>query len=269
MGNVLTIILAGVGGLVLGPLGFIAPLLLDGIFNGGDSLVGGLLGSVGNFLGIGGGDKSGGPSIFSQLWSTLTKSSEKSATEAPAAPGQTRRPEGSTQLPSAADAFDKASPYDKTKPHDFEADFRFWAGKGYTREQTAGILASMQHESGFDPAARPKPPSKEDAHGLCQWHKLRRENILKGTGINVSTAGYWQQMEACAWEMQHTPGMFDDKYFRTIKTADKAGAYFSENFERPADKVGASKKRAGAALALLRKPSTGSSPSADLAHATV
>lgn len=114
------------------------------------------------------------------------------------------------------------------------ADLDFWIRKGYSPAQAAGILANMQHESGGDPSARGDGGA---AHGLFQWHPDRRADILKNTGIDISNATREQQMEAAAWEMKHGAGAgpFSDEYFRSLGSAGDAAAYFSQNFERPAD----------------------------------
>jgi hypothetical protein len=111
------------------------------------------------------------------------------------------------------------------------ADLDFWMSKGYTREQAAGIMANMKHESGGNPGAR---GDGGRAHGLFQWHPDRRAAIMNGTGIDISNATYQQQLEAAAWEMKNEPG-FSDEFFRSLSTSDAAAAYFSTNFERPAN----------------------------------
>lgn len=116
----------------------------------------------------------------------------------------------------------------------------FWLGRGYSREQAAGIMANIHHESGGNPAAR---GDGGRAHGLFQWHPDRQRNIFKNTGINVSAADYMSQLEAAAWEMKHGRDGFRDSYYRTIKDPAQAAAYFSKYFESPAN---------GAVQALLR-----------------
>jgi hypothetical protein len=110
-------------------------------------------------------------------------------------------------------------------------DMTYWMSKGYSKDQAAGIIANMNRESGGDPGAR---GDGGRAHGLFQWHPDRRGNILRATGIDVSSGTYEQQREAAAWEMKNE-GIFSDEYYRSIVGADKAGAYFSRYYERPAN----------------------------------
>lgn len=126
---------------------------------------------------------------------------------------------------------------------------KFWMQQGYTKEQAAGIVANMIRESNGDPNAR---GDGGKAHGLFQWHPDRRAAILKGTGIDVSSASKEDQLKAAAWEMQHEK-IFNDEYFRKLKGADAAGAYFSSAFERPADKMGEALRRGQMALGIADK----------------
>lgn len=141
----------------------------------------------------------------------------------------------------------------------FQSDFDFWMSKGYTPAQSAGIIANMKNESGGRDDAR---GDNGHAHGLFQWHEGRRAAIEKATGINVSTAGHREQLEAAAWEMTHLKSMFDDAHFRTLTSPDAAAAYFSKKFERPADTEGAAAKRGQTALALMRERSASGAPQA-------
>lgn len=111
-------------------------------------------------------------------------------------------------------------------------DMDFWMSKGYSREQALGIMANMKQESGGDPTAR---GDGGHAHGLFQWHADRRAAIFKATGIDVSKAGYKDQLEAAAWEMKNGRRQFDDSHFRTLNSPDAAAAYFSQKFEAPAN----------------------------------
>lgn len=123
----------------------------------------------------------------------------------------------------------------------------FWMGKGYTREQAAAINANMLAESAGNPNA---VGDGGHARGLFQWHKNRRDEILKGSGIDVWNSSKGQQLEAAFWEMQHGSTGFNDKKFRGIGGANDAGSYFSNNFEYPKDRLGQAISRGQSALAL-------------------
>ena len=132
-------------------------------------------------------------------------------------------------------------------------DVAFWMSKGYTKEQAAGIIANMRQESGGNARA---VGDFGQARGLFQWHPDRRANILKGTGIDVTTASYQDQLNAAAWEMQNGRPGFDDQHFRSLSSADAAGAYFSQRFESPANGAMQSAIRAQSALGIASQFST-------------
>jgi hypothetical protein len=121
----------------------------------------------------------------------------------------------------------------------------FWKSKGYTHDQAAAIEANIQAESAGKAEAR---GDGGRAHGILQWHPPRRAEILKATGIDVSTANAMQQREALAWEMKNVKrsGWSDEK-FRAMGDAEGA-AYMSDKFVSPADRMGEIMKRSKMAI---------------------
>ncbi len=126
-------------------------------------------------------------------------------------------------------------------------DMDFFMQQGYSKGQSAGIVANMMKESGGNPNA---VGDGGHARGLFQWHKGRRDAILHGTGIDVWNSSKADQMKAALWEMQHGNTGFNDKAFRSMQGAATAGAYFSTNFERPAGGMNEAMLRGQSALSL-------------------
>ena len=126
-------------------------------------------------------------------------------------------------------------------------DLDFWTSQGYSRDQAAGIMANINAESG----GKDHPVGDSGyALGIGQWHSARRAAIFKGTGIDVATASRADQLKAYAWEMKNGNTGFNDAKFRGITGADAAGAYVSQHFEMPRDKIGQAMLRGRNALAL-------------------
>lgn len=139
------------------------------------------------------------------------------------------------------------APLTKSRGKTGNADLDFWVSQGYTPAQAAGIMANIHHESKGDPRAI---GDGGRAVGLAQWHPHRVASILKGTGIDVRTAGRQDQLRAMAWELKNGDTGFDDAKFRTINDANMAGQYVSTHYERPADRIGQALARGKTALGL-------------------
>lgn len=71
------------------------------------------------------------------------------------------------------------------KAHDF------FISQGWSEEQTAGLLARMQLESGFSPFIRGDHGA---AFGLFQWHKDRRDNFFKVFGHRMEDSTFDEQL---------------------------------------------------------------------------
>lgn len=81
------------------------------------------------------------------------------------------------------------------KAHDF------FISQGWSEEQTAGLLARMQLESGFSPFIRGDHGA---AFGLFQWHKDRRDNFFKVFGHRMEDGTLDEQLKFAQWELQHS-----------------------------------------------------------------
>lgn len=118
----------------------------------------------------------------------------------------------------------------------------FWLSQGYSHDQAAGLVANERRESGGNPAAR---GDGGRASGLFQWHPDRVQNILKGTGIDVRTAGHDDQLRAAAWELQ-SMGLSDK--LKGINDPGTAAAFVSGRYERPANGYNEARIRAASAM---------------------
>jgi hypothetical protein len=74
----------------------------------------------------------------------------------------------------------------------------FWKAEGLDDIHAAVMLGDEQGETSF---VYPAVGDNGEAHGLAQWHKVRRDAILAGTGIDVETADHLHQLEAVKWEL--------------------------------------------------------------------
>ncbi len=105
----------------------------------------------------------------------------------------------------------------------------FFRGKGLTEEQTAGILANIGAESGFNPAASGDGGT---SYGLFQHHGGRLAAMRSRYGAQPSE----QNQLDFAWdELNHSEKGTLDALGRSKTDARYSGAIFATNFERPAD----------------------------------
>lgn len=112
-------------------------------------------------------------------------------------------------------------------------------GAGLTKAQATGVMGNIAQESNFNAYAR---GDNGKAFGLMQWHSDRVNQILKGTGIDVTKAGYSDQVKAIVWDMQHGDKGAQKTYKMMLNNKDmsvsqSAGLFNSLN-ERSADALG-------------------------------
>lgn len=125
-----------------------------------------------------------------------------------------------------------------------QESYDFWRSKGLSHEAASGLVANEEAESAFNPNAR---GDGGRAHGLYQHHPDRRANILRGTGIDMSSADARQQREGAYWEMTKGQERKTWNMLQGVTSAGEAGAIVSREYERPADRAGEANKRAAAA----------------------
>lgn len=126
-----------------------------------------------------------------------------------------------------------------------QESFNFWRSKGATHAQAAAMVANEETESSFNPRAIGDGGS---AHGIMQWHKDRRQNILRGRGINVDTANHLEQLEASYWEMTRGNERDGGRRFFAARNEREAVDALVNYYERPADRAGNVRGRTAGAL---------------------
>jgi hypothetical protein len=107
----------------------------------------------------------------------------------------------------------------------------YFISQGWTKEQAAGIVASLDVETGgkFDPTAK---GDSGLAHGIGQWHPDRQANFQKVFGHSIQGSTYAEQLAFVQWELTHTEKRAGDK-LKAAQDAQQAGAAVSQFYERP------------------------------------
>ena len=108
----------------------------------------------------------------------------------------------------------------------------FWRAQGLTEEQTAGVMANIGAESGFNPNAS---GDNGTSFGLYQHHADRLAALRARYGPNPTAD---QQNEFAAWEMSPAgPRAAAGTALRASTTAAGATEAFTSGFEAPANPV--------------------------------
>jgi hypothetical protein len=131
------------------------------------------------------------------------------------------------------------------------AALSFFKSKGYSEEQSAGIVGNLQAESGLqiNPAAI---GDGGKAWGIAQWHPDRRAIWEKATGkkwqSDGSSPNFAEQLSFIIYELQRTESRAN-KRLRATDTAEDAAAVFDQYYERSSGQ--ARQKRIQLAQALV------------------
>lgn len=107
-------------------------------------------------------------------------------------------------------------------------------GKGWTREQAAGIVGNLQAESNL------KVNSIGDggqAYGIAQWHPDRQANFRKVIGKNIQGSTLQEQLDFLSWELANSEKNAG-AWLKNAKTAEEAAVYFDKFFERSKASMG-------------------------------
>lgn len=138
------------------------------------------------------------------------------------------------------------SEYKSTMSGDGRSAMEFFQGRGWSAEQAAGIVSNLKSESNLNPSA---VGDGGKAYGIAQWHPDRQAQFEKVYGKPITESSLAEQLEFVDWELKNTEARAGNK-LKNAKTAAEAGSIVSQDYERPADKLGEASKRAELATQL-------------------
>jgi hypothetical protein len=110
----------------------------------------------------------------------------------------------------------------------------FLVGKGWTREQAAGIVGNLQAESNLNVA---DVGDGGQAYGIAQWHPDRQANFRKYKGKDIRGSTLVEQLDFLNWELSNTERGAGFQ-LKAAKTAEEAAVYFDKYFERSKASMG-------------------------------
>lgn len=132
-------------------------------------------------------------------------------------------------------------------PNEAMSFFQSPEGGGWTKEQAAGIVANLQHESGLRGSAMGDGGL---AYGMGQWHPDRQANFARVFGHPMQQGTPQEQLAFVNWELHNTEKAAGDALSQT-KTGQDAGGVVSSRYERPANTQGEAMARGQTAAGLV------------------
>lgn len=106
----------------------------------------------------------------------------------------------------------------------------FLQDKGWTKEQAAGITATLSAESRFDPTM---PSADGDAYGVAQWPRQRQKDFEKWAGKNIRQSRLDEQVSFVHYELTEGSKSGAGRLLRATTSAAQAGAVVSEYYREP------------------------------------
>lgn len=131
------------------------------------------------------------------------------------------------------------------KPGNSLDPVNFFMGMGWTKEQAAGIVANLKHESALNPSA---VGDGGKAYGIAQWHPDRQANFKKWAGKDIRQSSLEEQLAFVNYELTQGAEQKAGNLLRASTNAQQAGAIVSRHYERPAQADAEALKRANTAV---------------------
>lgn len=138
----------------------------------------------------------------------------------------------------------------------------FFQRMGWTRDQAAGIVANLQHESNMDPRA---VGDGGKAYGIAQWHPDRQRNFEKWSGKSMRDSSLEEQLAFVNFELTQGAERRAGQLLKAATNAGQAGEIVSKHYERPLRKEEEAAKRAQSAVSIAQQTTiqvAGGDPSA-------
>ena len=132
---------------------------------------------------------------------------------------------------------------------------KFFQKKGWTKEQSAGIVGNLQTESGKDmktnASGDPNKFGVNQAYGIAQWHPDRQEMFKKVFNKDIRESTFMEQLEFVNWELNNTYKSAG-KALKQTKDASKAAEIVDTLYEIPSKtETGKHEQRKANALSLV------------------
>lgn len=127
---------------------------------------------------------------------------------------------------------------------------KFFMDRGWSKEQAAGIVANLHHESSLDHTA---VGDNGKAYGLAQWHPDRQKEFKRVFGKDIRQATREEQLAFVHYELTQGKEQAAGRALKGQTTAGGSAAVVTTGYERPANADAEALKRAATARDILKR----------------
>lgn len=107
----------------------------------------------------------------------------------------------------------------------------FFIDRGFSPEQSAGIVGNLIAESNLNPTAYNKAGGGRGARGIAQWRGSRIDDFIRIIGKDPLEASFIEQLQFIAWELNNTEKSTKDSLLKA-KTVAEAARIWEKKYER-------------------------------------
>lgn len=177
--------------------------------------------------------------IAVSIWEAWNESQVDTASNENATPvaGETATGASAMATPSTG----VVSKSETGRPEEAQA---FFKGKGWTKEQSAGIVGNLFVESGLRTDA---VGDGGQAYGIAQWHPDRQATFERVYGKPIRQSSFQEQLEYVNWELNNTEKAAGNA-LRGATTAQDAAAIVDKKYERSSGAAIAQRQENAAAI---------------------
>lgn len=127
---------------------------------------------------------------------------------------------------------------------------RYFMSKGWSKEQSAGIVANLMAES-YSRLDHTALGDKGTAYGIAQWRGVRQTNFAKVFGKSIKQSSFQEQLAFVDWELRNTHTTAGN-LLRSSTSAYASAGIVTKHYEIPADIPKRSRERGAVANALVK-----------------
>ena len=144
-----------------------------------------------------------------------------------------------------------------TKNERSKEAMKFFMSKGWTKEQSAGLVGNLMVESGGfseDVISGQKKGDSGKAVGIAQWHADRQENFKKRYGKSIEGSSFKEQLDFVNYELTQGQERGAGKQIKATTSAEESARVTDIAYERSSGEHRG--KRVGYAKALVSEDSS-------------